>query len=1492
MGNKNTYQKNNGGGKPQGNFNKKGKGKNKHKDDAEKIAFIQMMTNYSFPITLTKETEGKSILGAYVNVASDNFEKTIQFICGKIGLKVKSTNYIAILEKILGAYKKKKKWDSEHPGDNKPGKKSQYLLSPEQNDKLRTLLFHHFSSLAPILGSRKNEEISKIYRKKQKEDVKSLSENEASDIIKKVKEAVKSANVNDCIEVLVCLLKALHHCRNLHSHYRAYNNKDNQIIIFNIFDKAAEYLTNVFKASALICQSNAGENAKQYNFITGDYHYNDKKEEYLNYYYCIKGKRSVIKANGKKESDEEYNAISDFGLVYLTSLFLSKSDTELMLEKMGIFASSPFKDKYKMEKTVLSSVMAVYRINIPKGRRLKMEDDDVQICMDMLNELQKCPNDLYEVITQKGKDSFKRERMEPMRDSVTGEYVREKFVKSEKGNQEQKRVISDDGTGNIVYQGTGTYSLLVRKEDRFPYFAMRYIDNRNIFPTIRFQMDLGYYRFAFYSKRRIDESEEIRILQKRINGYGKLVETENARKDKWMNLFQESELKTPNETENAEIAKDDEGNVIELEQLIKSGEDTLPFVTDKRASYNIHNNRIGLYWETSDVNSSKLEDMSAPYVPELRTKSKNGKVRPDVDVITPLASLSVYDLPALIFYEYLRDGNGKNSAERIIKEKYKQYTEFFSGIADGSIKTWDDVKHLEKKDVPEKFWPYLDGRAAGEQSSQILANYQGKDVVDGDNHYHFKGHIRERIDYLEKEIKKFNDICLKMATTDNEYGTDDYKAFRPASLARKMAHSVMEWLPSGSRAKGIMTGVNYGVMSSVLAQFGSDGKDIRSLRAMFVKGGIISLKEINDAQSDYHPFLDRVLCMPIRNMESLYIEYISQELQYIKRLSAELEKSNDKRQFIQSKLPFAKLSRKRYEDRDETYYRSLAQRYLRIENSKNNDGKETPAIILLPDGLFTSSLFKLLQNMYPKIFTGNANEGANNNASYLISTYFEKVNKDESQAFYQCFAWGQRKPNHSFHRHYKFFDFYDDPKLQTAAVNGNRKGGGKKAPAFESSYSQQEINNKLKAIDRKAILAKVEEYIRLEETKIKTYNEDIKYNQSRLKETQSRPEKTWVIHSSKKNQDFTIIKSEEVDRLKKKLLKLEQMINNSKQKIERIKETYAEKLISLKNECQRTERIIRRYRIEDIVTFYMVNTYFEEIFKDKPEEAVFRLQDVGSKEFVESSEKGEAFLDKQVAFSRIIPVTFARDENKMLVRYWENDEKIEKITVDCEVFLNRVAIRNYNLALNDLNDERLMSFLTHFAYIHYQYKEKLDAPLRINYNRLSQEFKMYNQLRPEIFREVHALEKIIVDHNTDVLNNDRHRDFFIPMGKEKLEKKKEGVWITRSDDEAIRNSFVNLLALAFDKHNKISAYTNSIRKSAAHNYYGLLFKELAEEDLLVKILRAYQMPDKMPHELRHFDKERDLDDKDPHSFAALILRRIQEIKDVAMQELAQLGSKS
>ena len=1450
---------------------------------------VQNMVNYSFPITDKKETSGKSILGAYVNIARDNFSKTLQFIFGKIGLKVKnSSNYFHILDKMLEAYKKDKEWQANNPGKKKPGAKSQYLLTPEQNEKLRTLLFHHFSVLAPILGSKDNSSITQIKKEIEKDDEnKSLTEEKANEIVKQVKSVVKSAHIDDCLSALICLSNALEFCRNMHSHYRAYNNRDNQVKMFQFFNKTAIYLTNTFKASTLICKANAGTNASQYEFITGEYHYKEEKghkKELSNYYYRMAGQSNIIKANDKIESDNKYNSISNFGLVYLTSLFLSKSDTELMLDSLQVFENSPFKDEFAMEKSVLTSVMAVYRINIPKGKRLKMEDDNIQICLDMLNELQKCPQELYDIITQDGQKSFKREQTEPMRDPETGEYIREKFIKSEEGQKGQQKVISTDGTGNIVYKGKGVYSLLVRKEDRFPYFALRYIDNRNIFPTIRFHLDLGYYRFAFYPKTRIDGTEDTRILQKRINGFGKLVIAENARLDKWCDLFQESEVKKPNETENAEIAKDEEGNIIEIEQLVKANGDTKPFVTDKRASYNFHSNRIGLYWEQNP----KLEEEAKTYVPDLSTKvNDKNKTRPDVSVITPLASLSVHDLPALIFYEYLREDNGNMSAEKIIKDKYKDYKKFFKDIAEGTIKTWDDIKGLKKKDIPEKFWPYLDGKMAGTQTDGIINNYMGKDVVDGQNKYHFIGHIQERINYLEKEIKKFNDICLKMVTTDNEYGTDDYKAFRPASLARKMAQSIMEWLPAKCPAKKTMTGVNYGVMSSVLSQFGSDGKDMGSLKTMFMKGGIITSDDAADVKSNYHPFLDDVLNSSIKNMENLYIEYISKELEHIKTLQAELELAEDKRTFIQTKLPFAKLTRKRFVDRDENYYRQLAQRYLTIDNSDNGGSNNCPAIILLPDGLFTEHIFKLLHNNYPDIFTGNPGEGVNNNASYLISTYFEKVSKDESQRFYQSFVWGQKKPDSKYKRHYKFFDFYDDPKLLKENYPGNSNDRKRKKETFESKLSQQEINEKLKNIDRNAILEKVEEYIQLEEAKVENYRRDKDMNQEKLEKVQMRPEKQWYVHSTTKNKDFLIKKDEEVDRLEKKLKKLNQMILNSEQKIVRIKETYADKFISLKNECQHTERAIRRYRIEDIVTFYMVTTYFKELFKDKPQEVEFRLQDVGSKTFVEGSDSDEAFLDKTVSFSRVIPVTFARNENDMFKKNWEKDENIEKITMDCEVFLNRIAIRNYNLALTDLNDERLISFLTHFACIHYLYGAKLDKPLRINYNRLSLEFKRYNQLRSDIFREVHAIEKIIVDHNTNVLNNDRNSQFYIPMKDEDKAKIEKGEKVVRMDEDAKRNSFVNILAFVYDEHNKMSVYTNNIRKSVAHNYYGVLFKELAEENLLVKIMRAYKMPDKLPHELKHFDKEKDLDKKDPHSFADLILLKIKEIRNVVEKELTE-----
>lgn len=1463
-------------------------------EDPKFVAYKSKMKNYVFYEAQSEgEVSDKTILGAYVNIAEDNLAKTMQYIFMKIGIN-SSANYTETLSNILLANIEEKQRFKTNSSEEI--KHKNYLLNAEQNTKLMALLFHHFPVIAPIVGNKKNKDVDDLKKRIASEKISEET------ILKEARDIVKSANIEDCLTVLLTLVKALHFSRNKHSHYYPYNNIENQKEIYNLWSLTAIYLGHALKASALICEAHAGTYRKQYEFYTGKYHYSTttdknkdvKIEEYSDYYYRIKGKRPLIKANGKPyvenkgENPKQYKAISDFGLVYLVSIFLRKADMEQMLDKLKVLSNSPFKNYFPnlfdKESTILKSMISVYRINIPKGDKLKMEDNNVQLCMDMLNELQKCPNELYELLSDKGKNYFRREQMKPVINEKTGEYVRVKFVKSEKGQKNQQTIVeSTDGTGNIKYERTGIFSLLVRKEDRFPYFALRYIDNQNIFPTIRFQIDLGYYRFAFYSKHTIDllpnEDDKIRILQKHINGFGRLVETEHQRLETWAGQFQDFHVAPPRNEDNEESEKDS----IELEQLDKSTIDTKPFVTDKRASYNIHNNRIGLIWETNQ---------DSPYVPNLAVEENNDerqKPRPNVRIKSPMASLSVRELPALIFYEYLRS-NYKGvgiSAEEIIKFTYTLYLKFFKGVANGSIRTLDDVANLkvlqddiselnwknpnvqefaknlrlDKKDIPTKLLEYLESKSVKSPEERIVGLYEGKAIGEGDKTFFYSGHIQERIDYLEREIEHFEKICLKIATTDNEYGTDDYSAFRPASLARKLAKSIMEWMPANSPAKKKMTGANYSSLVGVLTSIGSQGRNIDYLKYVLEKGLIIPCEETKDL---YHPFLSEILTSDVKKTEDLYYSYIVKEREHILKIKNDLSNKSyaEKITIIGAQMPFSHLYRSRYQQRTDEYYKSIAKRYLKIDNSKNGDGVNDYSCILLPDGMFTKYILSVLSKCNLQL-----EEKACNNASYLISTYFENIMKDESQPFYTS-------DDDRFLRTYKFFNYWFDPK--TKKENYPQKNDRKKKTLpFTKPLSPKDVVAYLKEVDNSKVEEKVKQYVDLEDYKVNQYKIDKEKAEKNLVKVKAKKEKSWYVHSSNKNKDFLVKKEDELIRLSQKIAKLEYMKANAEAR----KLTYKDKLPRLMKECEKREKIIRRYRIEDIVTFLMVKTFFKAIYKSDNDKAnLLKLQTIGSKSFVNGDNSQEAFLDMTIPFSREIPITFkVNDKNELC----EKNEKGEKVTIKCEVFLNKIAMRNYNIALTYLKlDERLSSFLSRYAYI--WYKKNGNKVFRINYNRLMLEFERYNQLRPDIFGEIHAIERIIVEENLDILNNVNHRYFFVD--KDKFDKTDGG---TRIDADARRNSFVNLLLLAYDAPTEDSSMMKFIRNAASHNTYNLPFDKLIRKEVLLNLMEAYQKED-TPANKKGTAGVASLKKNDPKSFAQLVYNKIHEIHVNAEKELPVL----
>lgn len=195
-------------------------------------------------------------------------------------------------------------------------------------------------------------------------------------------------------------------------------------------------------------------------------------------------------------TDKDNRHLTRFGLIMLTSLFLEKQYSKILLDKsrhlpstrsVSDLSSSSNEQKY------IPEIIAVYRLRL-HTEKLHVESDADALALDMLTELRRCPKELYEHLSPTDRKSFRV-----------------------KGVNE-----SDDEV------------LMLRHSDRFATMAMKYIDYRRQFQRIRFQVSLGNYFFKFYNKYCIDGGESrVRALSKHVNGFGRINEMDEARRTKW-----------------------------------------------------------------------------------------------------------------------------------------------------------------------------------------------------------------------------------------------------------------------------------------------------------------------------------------------------------------------------------------------------------------------------------------------------------------------------------------------------------------------------------------------------------------------------------------------------------------------------------------------------------------------------------------------------------------------------------------------------------------------------------------------------------------------------------------------------------------------------------------------------------------------------------------------------------------------------------------------
>ena len=930
------------------------------------------------------------ILGTYFNMAYENYHRTMRTILAK-QLKVEV---------------------------DKDALTDVQSLTVDQPLRLRRLLFRHLPFLAPIMDDviRQNQQVAKS--KKNNYDSKNIT--------KKQKTALLDNSIEDILDKLRIFAEELEYCRNRYTHKNAYNKNEENFQHFEREKSIAQMLEALMKAERELLKNRKDreKNSKAMRiFLEDDFKHYFKKRQGIsvrnNQFYF---NPDIFELNKKGQIDYSTIELSKFGRFYFCSLFLRPRDAERFAQEMQVFIKSPWPDikddnnpptyTSSSENKVMREVMQMHRIRVPREKRIDAIQTKGTLLMDILEELRRCPKLLYDTFEPKTKSAFNHIVIQP--------------------------------------DGSKTSSLMVRHQDRFSQLALRYIDQNNLFDHIRFQLRLGLFCFRFYDKLLIDGTQCLRTVHKELNGFGRWQEVEEKRVSQWGRRFQKTEMKI-----------NDDGD--EIEQLIPDSPSTDPYVTDWRTTYNIHAGRIGMTWGEVNVNGKtevgssllpKVDNVNRncyyiPELPEYQEKDGNNIDRiVEIPQEIPLCTLSIYDLPALLFYQYLIDSYGRKGAngnkapltESVILEKYYALKSLLEMAKEETCSPeslyskQQDLK-LADSEIPVKLLSFMKKKDFNPKKKRCD---------------HVKQVLEDMINDIEDRLESFDNkkIRIKAGGRNNRYGNPHHADVRHGSLARYLMRSLLKWQPINSDEKhqGKLTSINARSLMASISVFGIDNS-VLPLREVLKNAGMIDGK-------NPHPFITNAM-QNSNNIEQLYVSYLKEEKKHINTILADVNSN------IDSLPPFLRCNDRVQHWGIDVEYSSYIRKYAK---------RLLEAPISLPDGLFTAPIAELLLNAIPNnknlevmadvlktdnrikddggYVKGNIPSGS---ASHIIGYYFEKVLGDKSQKFYD-----------SQMKEYK--RFYEN----ISKLKPRRKPNKELIPDY---FTQKEIQQKIKSA-RKSVSGK------------------------------------------------------------------------------------------------------------------------------------------------------------------------------------------------------------------------------------------------------------------------------------------------------------------------------------------------------------------------------------------------------------------------------------
>lgn len=486
------------------------------------------------------------------------------------------------------------------------------------------------------------------------------------------------------------------------------------------------------------------------------------------------------------KDDEAFNKT---GLLFFTCLFLEKSEGFQFIQKY-----KGFKNTTTPQFRATLEVMTFFSCKVPKPKL-----DNSILELDMMNELSRAPKLLLERLSL----------------------------------DEQKKFITTANEAEEESENEPSITMK-RHKDRFPYFALRYLDDIKDFDELRFQVKVGKIQCADYQKN-IGGISQARNIWEPISNYERL----------------------------GTIKENIEQNIVH-----PTWKNILKDIQQLSPQYQITGERIAIkFFDFS--NEKKYPNNATKIIPQ---KNK-GKIKFKVENVKPDAILSTYELQSLCFYHHLyKKGWIKKSAEQHIKDYLLNFKRFITEVQSGGILP---VGSSDFRKVADK--PYFLSKAAIlEQRKQAL---QPELDRFGMKWTYLPDALREYLlgyqpidsSFAAKQKWNAKIKATKTLLKDAEKG----RLPRIGEMATFLAKDIVFFKPLDNNKLGKPNNEQYNELQRKIALFSTQKKELTAyLRS--------ELKMIGKEYAPYaHPFLYRIRVAAIENAAEFYKTYLTHKVRWL-----------------------------------------------------------------------------------------------------------------------------------------------------------------------------------------------------------------------------------------------------------------------------------------------------------------------------------------------------------------------------------------------------------------------------------------------------------------------------------------------------------------------------------------------------------------------------------------------------------------------------------